>query len=204
MTTEPCTTGGYVKCVSWTAILVGALVGLGLSFLLNLFGVAIGLSMTTTQQGVVSFAVGGFLGLLIGAVASMFIAGFVAGFLGRACVVNRHLGVLYGFTTWCVMLVLTALLTLPVNRFIGTYSGFISTPSSVHVENNSVVVANEVTNDTTTVSNNAQKDLALATFFVFVLFFIGAFSSCAGGYFGMVCDENCCPFSKHNEPTKTL
>lgn len=40
----------YEKRVSWSAIIAGAFVGLGISFLLYVFGAAIGLSSFTATQ----------------------------------------------------------------------------------------------------------------------------------------------------------
>jgi hypothetical protein len=69
-------------------------VGVGLSFLLNLFSIAIGLSLvTTSKEGIASLAIGGFLGLVISAIAAMFVAGTTSGYLGRSCCAKRNLGV---------------------------------------------------------------------------------------------------------------
>jgi len=55
------------KRISWTAIFVGAIVAVGLSFLLNLFGIAIGLSaFTLSTDGASVLAVGGLVGMIIG------------------------------------------------------------------------------------------------------------------------------------------
>src|SRR5687767_10657531 len=79
-----CGCGCRPKAISWTAILAGALVGMGLTFLLNTFSIGIGLSLVrTTEDGLTSLAIGGFIGLLIGAIVSMFAAGFTAGCLGK-------------------------------------------------------------------------------------------------------------------------
>ncbi|CEK12169.1 hypothetical protein [Legionella hackeliae] len=52
--------------------------------MLNLFGIAIGLSLfTLNQEGATVLAVGGLLGLLIGIIVSMLVAGYAAGYLGR-------------------------------------------------------------------------------------------------------------------------
>jgi pheromone shutdown protein TraB len=80
------------KCISWTSIVVGALIALGLTFLLNLFSTAIGLSAYKLSGGSSLFAIGGFLGFAIGIVATMFAAGWLAGYLGRSYCYNKNLG----------------------------------------------------------------------------------------------------------------
>ena len=104
--------------MSWTAIFVGALVGAGLGFLLNLFGIAIGLSILTQKDGAAALAVGGLLGFLIAVITSMVVAGYTAGYLGRTYCPKRNLGVLYGFTTWGVALILTAAVASHINHYV--------------------------------------------------------------------------------------
>lgn len=196
-----------VRQVSWTAVIVGAFVGMGLSFLLNLFSIATGLSfVTNNKEGLVTLAVGGFIGLLIGAVATMFTAGFVAGKLGQKYNPKRNLGVVYGFTTWSVMLVLTALLASHMGKYVTVYSNFVSNPTttSFHMERgawkhgkgaNVVVTTADKNADKNTDKNvmvdqdtqDAANKLGIASFLVFAIFFIGALSCCIGGHYGMTC-----------------
>ncbi len=181
----------HLKRISWSAIVVGALIGTGLSFLLNLFSVAIGLSIVkTTHDGLVSLAVGGFIGLLIGAIVAMFFAGFTAGYLGRPYSMRRNLGVVYGFTTWCLAFVLMMLLASHVGRYVTSYSSFIVNPTPVVFTNNqSVPVISTNTSGSEVVVNNqsATNNLGYSAFLIFILFFVGAISSCFGGHYGMTC-----------------
>jgi hypothetical protein len=191
----------HFKRVSWTAIIVGALVGIGLSFLLNLFSVAIGLSIvTTTNEGIMTLAMGGLVGLLIGTIISMFIAGYTAGYLGRPYCVKQNLGVVYGFTTWCLALILTVMLTTRIGYYVAAYSNFIKNPTDIvvvtnhHLPNGNAVEAVDNNNNTNTVAVNAQKatnNLGMSTLIVFILFFVGALASCFGGHFGMCCKKDC-------------
>ncbi|MHB1949208.1 MAG: hypothetical protein ACYCQI_13960 [Gammaproteobacteria bacterium] len=187
---------GYCKRMSWTAILVGALVGIGIDFLLSLFCIAIGLAVfKTTSDGAYAFALGGFLGLLISVIVAMFTAGMVAGYLARPYCFKRNLGVLYGFTTWTVALLLTVIFAASTSKFITSYTQYIypsTTAAVVSVANNDTSPA--VTANTqatpTEVTVNAQKatnDVGTAALIVFVLFFVGALSSCFGGHCGMLC-----------------
>src|SRR5688572_22301369 len=97
-----------IRCVSWSGILIGAFIAVGLSFLLNLFSVAIGLSTYHMgPDGAQTLAVGGLIGFAIGIIAIMYFSGWVAGFLGRVRCSSGNCGSIYGLTMWCVALVLT-------------------------------------------------------------------------------------------------
>ncbi len=64
---------------SWTAVLAGAIVGVGISFLLNLFNLAMGISsFTMAESGVITIAIGGFIGILIATLVSTFFTGWVS------------------------------------------------------------------------------------------------------------------------------
>ncbi len=83
------------KRISWSAILIGAFVGIGLTFLLNLFCVALGVSVFTVgNDGAIALVVGGIISMLVGIIASMVAAGYAAGYLGRFLCPQRNLGIL--------------------------------------------------------------------------------------------------------------
>lgn len=183
------------KRISWSAILTGALVGVGLSFLLNLFGVAIGLSaFSMSEHGAASLAIGGLLGLMLSTIIAMYFAGFASGYVGRFYVPKRNMGTLYGFTTWSVAVVLTALLTTHVGSYVDTYSTSVThnsvmvtpaksmpvkmTHASAHEEKQQII---EVS------SKEATGGMAIGAFIVFALFFVGALASCFGAHHGMSC-----------------
>lgn len=175
------------KCISWSAIIIGALVGIGLSFLLNLFSVAIGLSVyNTSSEGAMTLAVGGFIALIIGIIVSMFMAGYVAGFIAepyRRC----NVGLLYGFATWCLALIITVLLMSHVGRYVNTFSNTVSNPTMVIVNNDNEAPLAQQTSPRTVEVNaeKATRAIGLSAFITFVLFFIGAISSCTGAYVAM-------------------
>lgn len=185
-----------VRQVCWTAIFVGALVAVGLGFLLNLFGLAIGLStFIPNKDGAVVLAIGGLLGVMIGIVVAMVTAGFAAGYLGRGCCTRRHLGIVYGFTTWTIALLISAVVTAHVGNYVSSYSSNIS--RSVFVVQNNQNNVEAVTVETAPAANDSQQQalqvtatpatLAWSTFIVFLLFFIGAISCCFGACWGMTC-----------------
>lgn len=182
------------KRISWSAIFVGALVGLGLTFLLTLFGVAIGLSATTVNQsGASVIAIGGLIGIAIAIIASMIAAGYAAGYLGRIYSPQRNLGILYGFTTWSVSLLLCAAVWGHVGQYAASFSQ--------SVIGSTIVIENISTNGaaTTITTGHERKSvkaevspthIAYGTFIIFGLFFVGAFSTCLGACCGMKCDRD--------------
>lgn len=196
----------HLKRISWTAILAGAFVGIGASFLLNLFCVGIGLSaFTATEDGVIGLAIGGFIGLVISAFISMFAAGWVAGFIARPISSHHHLGELYGFITWSVALVLTVLMAAHVGKFVSNFSDTlvvarphvaavvdVTTRDTAPIVSKSTATNPSTGEQTTHATVNAEKatnavgTTAFATFF---LFFIGAIASCFGGAIAMRCGK---------------
>lgn len=202
------------KCISWTAIFAGALVGIGLNFLLNVFGLSIGLTaFTSTQEGVFAVAVGGYFAILLGSIVSMYVAGWVTGYVGRVhSICRRHIGVgiLYGFITWCLALIITVLLTTHVNQFISYHKEALMTPSAHSIvlntttNDNAPVVSQQTLTDkvnntsTTHVVVNPEKAanaIGTSLFLTFFVFFAGALASCFGGYFGLkhraeLCDSH--------------
>lgn len=191
---QDCTNVMFAKRISWSAIIVGALVGVGLGFLLNLFSVAIGLSAfrATTEGGAMTLAVGGLVGLAIGTIVSMYLAGWVAGYLGRPYCLKRNLGVLYGFVTWSVALVLTVILTAHLGHYVTTYSNFVSNPNVVTLATTDMpaqATANNAAqaNDVVVVNAQTTNTMGMGAFVIFILFALGAVSSCFGGHYGMEC-----------------
>ena len=186
------------SCISWSAIFIGALSGVGLGFLLNLFGLAIGLSIFTTgKDGAMVIAIGGIIGILIGVIASMVTAGYAAGHLARVFCMNRHHGILYGFVTWSLALLLAALVAAPLSHYIADYSQRISHSALSIPKNKTDNVEILTTNSTSTlaIEENANSvqikaapaSIATGAFIVFAFFFIGAISSCIGACWGMGC-----------------
>lgn len=183
------------KRISWSAILIGALVGVGLSFLLNLFGIAIGLSsFTVDSDGGVVLVAGGFVGIIVGIIASMVAAGYAAGYLGRYYSPQRNLGIVYGFATWSVALVLSAVIGAHVSSYVTSYTNTISRSTMVMTDDNNRTPAsltvrhNDIGNDANqrTMKATASADaLACIAFSVFALFFIGSIASCIGACWGM-------------------
>ena len=191
--------------ISWSAIFIGALIGVGLGFLLNLFGVAIGLTaFNSNSTGANAIAIGGFLGMLVGFIAAMVAAGYAAGYLGRFWCPRRNLGILYGFATWTLALILSA-------GIAGVLSDYVASSSKVTV-NSSLMQADTTSNAANTTDNSDNKAVTtkvkgkegdsnntmaqvtmpantfvLSAFLIFLLFFVSAIACCIGACWGMGC-----------------
>lgn len=185
------------KRISWTAILAGALVAVGLGFLLNLFGIAIGLSAySASPDGAQVIAIGGLLGIIIGTIAAMVTAGYAAGYLGRLYCPQRNLGIIYGFTTWTVALILSTIVAAHFTHHVAAYTNAISqthvtTINTQEPHTTALAVATpKPANQPQTAAVNVTvpaKHLALSAGIIFALFFIGAVSACVGACWGMCC-----------------
>ena len=78
----------------------------------------------------------------------MSVAGYTAGYLGRHSCSGCNLGILYGFTTWSVALLLTAIVTSHVGNYVSSYSNHIShsvtiIPNNGHSSNKMVILETE-------------------------------------------------------------
>jgi hypothetical protein len=179
-----CITSYSNKKISWPAIFVGALVGIGIGFLLNLFGIAIGLSVLSVNDGAVSMAIGGLIGIAISVIVSSFMTGLIASYVGcpESCCARQ--GILYGFTAWSVSLILMAAITVPLGTYALSYAKFITKPAFL---GHSSLVISEGAQSADIVTVDTHALVTEAAFLVFFLFFLGAFSSTLGGYLGTSC-----------------
>lgn len=171
------------ECFSWKPIIAGALIAVGLAFLLNLFSIAIGLTaFTTNSEGVETIVLGGLLGTAVGIVSSMFAAGWLTGYLGQRHCNKRHLGALYGFLAWCLALIIAIFLASHAQHYISFYGHFLSGTPDVAVSNVAVVA-----------NNLSTKGLVISSYIIFILFFLSAFACSLGGHCGMrhTCQNSC-------------
>jgi uncharacterized membrane protein len=186
------------KCVSWSAIFAGALVGVGLSFLLNLFSLAIGVTaFATATDGTSALAVGGLIALLVSTIVAMFAAGMTAGGLSRSCYApgtrSCHMGSFYGFATWTVTLIMTVLLAMHMGHFINYTTSKMANPNAtVHFTDNqsAPAVTTTGTSDAQQMTVNEDKmahGFASAAFITFFLFLIGAIACVLGAHSGLCC-----------------
>ena len=194
----------------WTALFAGAIVGVGLGFLINVLSMAIGISAyMPSANGSPVIAIGGILGLIIGVIITMGVAGFVAGCLGKGCHSHCHGGVIYGFLTWSITLILTALLISPISHYVSFYERSVD-PVLTHAEMAPVKAKANKNTATNPPTNSSVATSAFETgsgipavlppinpqhlvwnnWILFVLFLIGAIVSCIGACYGMCCKKN--------------
>lgn len=177
--------------IHWTAIIAGAFVGIGLSFLLHLFGMAIGLSAYNSVANTPPvIAIGGILGLLIGVLVSMGVAGFVAGYLGRFYHCYCHGGVIYGFLTWSLALLLSAILIKPLTHYVSFYEENLAPnvrPAQITDAGVNAVVTPSQNVAKPAVTNANPQKLEWSSWIIFILFFLGGLSSCISACYGMRC-----------------
>ncbi|MDI1351669.1 MAG: hypothetical protein PSV35_02705, partial [bacterium] len=149
--------------------------------------------------GAVVLAIGGLIGILIGVIASMFVGGYAAGYLGRLYSPMRNHGILYGFITWTVALMLTAVVTGFLSNYLTTYSNKVSNSVFVVPANKEHATEQVIVESTPSSMAKEQKTVKVTAtpnslfwgaFSVFILFFVGAFASCVGASWGMCCKRN--------------
>ncbi len=171
-----------INVFSWTALLVCALTGLGFNFLFNLLSLAVGPSLFSEQsKHLITFSLMSFVGFIVVAIISMFMTGWVAGALSKNTILPKKWGILYGFIAWSLSFIFTVFLLTNMMQFTQFHSNFTS--------NNLVAVriTNQMPMSTETKSANAELDnrtITLNAYVTFVLFLVGALSSCIGGYSG--------------------
>lgn len=195
------------KSMSWGAILTGALVALGLTFLFNLLTIAVGLSLfTQNADGAKALTFAGYAWVLIGGYIILFISGWVAGrLIHHHCRLHWCNGVLHGFVTWTFYLILSMLVL-----------AHMATPASVSLLRTTFVSVTEYDQPTpqeraaassTTTETKAHRAglAALGSFFIFL---VGAFGCSAGAAYGIrECRKECEANSgaKYpNSPTPTI
>jgi hypothetical protein len=189
-----------IDCLSWTSVFAGTLVAIGLSFLFNLFGLAVGLSAySTAPEGHTMLVAGGYLGMVASVMISMFIGGWVSGYLGKEQCSNKKFGILYGFITWCITLILSIFITAHVGQFITIQqSALAHNELMVKLSTNvshSMSTSTKTENMSTLDMNNAHHMNALSKkethaiggslLLTFLLFLAGAIMSAYGGYRGI-------------------
>jgi hypothetical protein len=189
------------SCLSWTGVLAGALIAVGLGFLFFLLHLALGFSAySDTTAGQEAFSAAGFVAITITTILGMFVAGWIAGFIGSACCTKKYKGELHGFLTWSVALIITILLAGYMGQFLTNYNYVVSRTQAPmnfnmseaksipqHVE---AKIESKLSAHKTPVEKKADV-LAMTAFATFFLFFIGALSCCFGGRCGQCCRKSC-------------
>jgi hypothetical protein len=121
-------------------------------------------------MGNLTIAIGSFIALLIGTIVCMFFSGWLTGYIARPFYRNTCFGGIYGFSAWCLALLITLLTASYVGEFITDSVRFLSNPSPVVSPHN--------------FSDEAKSlnSTGAGMFIIFIMFFVGAISSTSGGY----------------------
>jgi hypothetical protein len=185
--------------ICWSAVLAGAFVGIGLGFLLHLYGIAISLSAysAATDSGASVIAIGGLLGMILGVIAATAASGFVAGYLGRFHYHAINGGIIYGFITWSIVIFLSAIMVAPMENYVTAYKNSLTNTAVIEgpvVKTKKVALtqSGDIIQKKTVVSSEpvaqvTPNQLAWSGWVIFILFFIGAISSCVGASCGLQC-----------------
>lgn len=161
------------------SIIIGSFIAIGLSFLFNLLNVGVGISAYQSQSGNISLAVGGFIWLLIGSCITMLIVGWATSLLSQTSC--KIIGIIHGFSAWC--------LSLSILLFITLYALKLTTESLTTLIT-SMPFTSLLTHSINTWANPPVKYTAGGIWAFFIIFLIGAFASCIGGYFGATANRH--------------
>lgn len=183
--------------ISWTAIFSGAVIGVGLNFLLNLLTLGLALScFSIALSGKTEFSLVGFLCFCVSAMIAMFTTGWIAGKLTPRVLLHPAWGILYGFLAWSVLLIITIILITNMIQYTAFHSNFSSNLTAIKITNNAPMltqtVADTITNSPLSINVElGKKVIILNALLTFILFFLGGLSSCLGGYLGYRTPPKC-------------
>jgi hypothetical protein len=165
----------------WSAVIVAALIGVGLSFLFTLLCLAFGFTAFSMTAAETAFSIGGFIALSLAAIVSMFSVGWVAGYMAKPFCTNKCFSSLYGLTAWCLTLVLSILVASSMEKMIDN-TAYLVNKNATPI---TFVVANKIADKIPAMKKQADpvktaEILAMTHFVTFFIFFIGALVSSFG------------------------
>jgi len=173
------------KYISWSATIVSALVLIGLSFLLYLLTIGLGLSaFTLDRNGQISLAIGGLIWLIVTSYFVAFLSGWIAGLLTRTYnFANSYSGILHGFSAWCLALIITVAL------FSQSLTAALGSPAYYSINKPTDITQNNLTS--TSMENtgyfSAEENInkfGVGVLAIFFIFLSGALGNSIGGYLG--------------------
>lgn len=194
--------------LSWKAIMAGALVAVGLTFLFNVLTVGLNLSLFTHNENGQDILVFATLAWMVaGGYMILFLSGWIAG-KQRCCgcygdSFHATSGFLHGFLVWTVYLIIAVVLIslladTPTMLYIQKAFFNITLPnvmSGTLSAENAVAAAQNV---------QTVNKLGLGTLSTFLIFFMGALGASLGGYCGTKHSEHCrkkCLTDNHTHTT---
>lgn len=176
---EHCSKTGCNSWINWNAILVPALLAIGLSFLVNIFTAGVGLSAyTTSPEGQITIMVGGFIWLFLIFYFVMFLIGYVSGVMTQPF---RCAGVLHAFAAWSLALLINvALFSQTAANAFGTptYYSYKAVATSTQTQTQAQPTVNQAATE------DAATKMGIGVLGLFFIFLAGALGSCTGGYVG--------------------
>lgn len=186
--------------ISWSAIISGAVVGVGLCFLFHLLTSGIGLSaMTKTVGGTQVLVASVLLWLYLGNYFIFFLSGWVTGKLARPYCSHPCTGLLYGFMAWSLTLIFSMVLFAHVSD--KSTIEIIPSMHSTTMEERMVMANPDTSNKKATVIDNdtqeAIQKVGIANLAIFLVFLSGALGGAIGSYYALRygkdrCDDKHC------------
>lgn len=179
-----------IPYISWSAIFSGAIIGVGLNFLLNLLSLGLGIaSFSVSSTGKTLFSSLGFIWFITSALIAMMTTGWIAGKLTPRVLEHKLWGLFYGFLSWSLLLIFTIILITNFIQYSAFHSNFTSGLVEIKLTNNAPMLTKTTSH---TIKNSPlnfnietnKKKITINAFFTFLLFFIGASASSIGGFLG--------------------
>lgn len=170
--------------ICWSSVISGSLVAIGLVFLFCLLTEGLGLTSATRTEGSTEILVFAVLAwLFVGSYVVFFMSGYVTGKIARThCERSCH-GLLYGFMSWALAIIVCIMLVTPMTQSKNilmikttTQSEVIATPNEQQSNNNEIM---------TPATQHEVHKVGLATLAAFLIFFAGALGSSLGGYYAI-------------------
>jgi len=172
--------------ICWSSIISGSLVAIGLVFLFCLLTEGLGLSSATRTEGGTEILVFAVLAwLFVGSYVVFFISGYVTGKVARPHCEHSCHGLLYGFMSWALAIIVSIMLVTPMTQSKSilmiktTQAEVITTPNEQQSNNNN---NNELM---TPATQQEVHKVGLATLAAFLVFAAGALGSSLGGYYAI-------------------
>lgn len=173
--------------ITWSAIISGAIAGVGLNFLLNLLSLAIGISSFTIRStGKIEFSLLGFVCFCITALIAMFSTGWLAGRLSYPTL-KRIWGCFFGFLAWALLLIITIVIITNMIQFAVFHANFTSSLVAIKIANDAPMLTEIFLSGKAPMSVVLEADkkvFILNALITFLMFTFGACASCLGGYLG--------------------
>jgi hypothetical protein len=195
--------------ISWPTVIIGAIVIITLSILLNVFNAGLGFSLVLAKNGILSLVLGSAIWLIISGSLIMLLAGFITGVILPKTVSDiEYASIIHGFLAWSLALIVTFYFSLLAGGqlFVGSSlfltqdavpQGLITHKANVLKQEADQVLGDVARNQQSNLASQAQQTLrnsstdekvtaaaAGASFLTFVIMLTGLLATVAGTYLG--------------------